>query len=150
MTTLKIRIQDEMKAAMRAKDSARLGTIRMLLAAIKQREVDERIELDDAEVIAVVDKMIKQRRDAIAQFTAGGRDDLARHESAEIEVLTPYLPARLAGAELDAEVSAAIEAVGATGVGDLGKVMGVLKSRLAGRADLGQASARAKALLAER
>ncbi len=150
MTTLKTRIQDDMKSAMRAKDSARLGTIRMALAAIKQREVDERIELDDAAVIAVLDKMIKQRRDAIAQFAAGGRDDLARNEAAEIAVLEPYLPARLSDAELDAEVRAAIDAVGATGSGDLGKVMGALKTSLAGRADLGLVSARAKALLAAR
>ena len=148
MTTLKIRIQDEMKAAMRAKDSARLGTIRMLLAAIKQREVDERIELDDAEVIAVVDKMIKQRRDAIAQFTSGGRADLAQAESAEIAVLEPYLPARLEGAELDAEIRAVIDTVPAAGAADIGKVMGPLKSRLAGRADMAQVSARVKALLA--
>ena len=148
MSTIKTRIQDDMKAAMRAKDSARLGTIRMLMAAIKQREVDERIELDDAAVIAVIDKMIKQRRDAITQFKTGGRDDLAANEAAEISALEPYLPARLSGDELDAEVRAVIAEVGAAGPQDLGRVMGPLKARLAGRADMGQASARAKALLA--
>ena len=147
MTMLKTRIQDEMKAAMRAKDSARLGTIRLLLAAIKQREVDERVELDDAAVVAVIDKMIKQRRDAIAQFSSGGRADLAAAESAEIAVLEPYLPARLEGAELDAEIRALIDSVQATGLQDIGKVMGPLKGRLAGRADMAQVSARVKALL---
>jgi uncharacterized protein YqeY len=147
MTSLKTRIQDEMKAAMRAKDSARLGTIRLLLAAIKQREVDERIELDDAAVVAVIDKMIKQRRDAIAQFTSGGRADLAAAESAEIAVLEPYLPARLEGAELDAEIRAVIDTVHAAGAADIGKVMGPLKTRLAGRADMALVSARVKALL---
>jgi uncharacterized protein YqeY len=148
MSQLKIRITDDMKAAMRAKDSARLGTIRMLLAAMKQKEVDERIELDDAQVVAIIDKMIKQRRDAITQFEAGGRADLAANESAEIGVLEPYLPARLGEAELDAEIRAVIAEVGASGPQGLGKVMGPLKARLAGRADMGQASARAKALLA--
>lgn len=148
MSTIKTRIQDDMKAAMRAKDSARLGTIRMLMAAIKQREVDERIELDDAAVIAVIDKMIKQRRDAITQFQAGGREDLAVNEAAEISALEPYLPARLTAEELDAEVRAVIAEVGAEGPQALGKIMGPLKARLAGRADMGQASARAKALLA--
>ncbi len=148
MRTIKTRVQDDMKNAMRAKDSARLGTIRMLMAAIKQREVDERIELDDTAVIAVIDKMIKQRRDAIAQFQAGGRDDLAATEAAEITTLEPYLPARLTAEELDAEIHAVIAEVGAAGPQALGKLMGPLKVRLAGRADMGQASARAKALLA--
>lgn len=145
---LKDRIQDDMKAAMRAKDADRLGTIRMLLAACKQKEVDERIELDDPAVVAIVDKMIKQRRDAIAQFTAGGREDLAARESAEIAALEPYLPERLGAEALDAEIRAVIAEVGAAGPQDLGRVMGPLKARLAGRADMGAASARAKALLA--
>ncbi|MDE2121618.1 MAG: GatB/YqeY domain-containing protein [Betaproteobacteria bacterium] len=147
MSELKPRIQEDMKAAMRAKDSARLGTIRMLLAAIKQREVDERVELDDAAVLAVIERMIKQRRDAIAQFEAGSRADLAEKEAAEIGVLEPYLPARLGGDELDAEIRAAIAELGLSGPQALGKLMPALKSRLAGRADMAQVSARAKALL---
>ncbi|MBU6439029.1 MAG: GatB/YqeY domain-containing protein [Betaproteobacteria bacterium] len=147
MSQLKTRIQDDMKAAMRAKDTARLGTVRMLLAAVKQREVDERIELDDAAVLAVIERMIKQRRDAITQFEAGGRADLAAAETAEIGVLEPYLPARLGGEELDAEIRAAIAELGLGAPQDLGKLMPVLKPRLAGRADMAQVSARAKALL---
>ncbi len=147
MSQLKTRIQDDMKAAMRAKDSARLGTIRMLLAAVKQREVDERIELDDAAVLAVIERMIKQRRDAIGQFEAGGRADLAAAETAEIAVLEPYMPARLGGEELDAEIRGAIAELGLGAPQDLGKLMPQLKTRLAGRADMGQVSARAKALL---
>ncbi|MDE2478353.1 MAG: GatB/YqeY domain-containing protein [Betaproteobacteria bacterium] len=147
MSQLKTRIQDDMKAAMRAKDTARLGTVRMLLAAVKQREVDERIELDDAAVLAVIERMIKQRRDAITQFEAGGRADLAATETAEIGVLEPYLPARLGGEELDAEIRAAIAELGLGAPQDLGKLMPVLKPRLAGRADMAQVSARAKALL---
>ncbi len=147
MSQLKTRIQDDMKAAMRAKDSARLGTIRMLLAAVKQREVDERIELDDAAVLAVIERMIKQRRDAITQFEAGGRADLAAAETAEIAVLEPYMPARLGGEELDAEIRGAIAELGLGAPQDLGKLMPALKTRLAGRADMGQVSARAKALL---
>ena len=148
MTHLKTRVQDDMKAAMRAKDADRLGTIRMLMAAIKQKEVDERVELDDSGVVSIIDKMIKQRRDAIGQFEAGGRHDLAGKERAEILVLEPYLPVRLAGEELDREIQAVIAEVQARTPQDLGKVMGPLKARLAGRADMGQASARAKALLA--
>ena len=147
MSQLKTRIQDDMKAAMRAKDTARLGTVRMLLAAVKQREVDERIELNDAAVLAVIERMIKQRRDAITQFEAGGRADLAAAETAEIGVLEPYLPARLGGEELDAEIRAAIAELGLGAPQDLGKLMPVLKPRLAGRADMAQVSARAKALL---
>ncbi|WP_297912893.1 GatB/YqeY domain-containing protein [Thiomonas sp.] len=147
MSQLKTRIQDDMKAAMRAKDSARLGTIRMLLAAVKQREVDERIELDDAAVLAVIERMIKQRRDAITQFEAGGRADLAAAETAEIAVLEPYMPARLGGEELNAEIRGAIAELGLGAPQDLGKLMPVLKTRLAGRADMSQVSARAKALL---
>jgi hypothetical protein len=146
--TLKAQITEDMKNAMRARDSARLSTIRLLLAAIKQREVDERIELADADVLAVVDKMIKQRRDSIAQFEAGHRPDLAAAERAEVEVLQAYLPAQLSEAEIDAAIAEAIAATGATGLAGMGKVMGVLKPRLAGRADLGAVSAKIKARLA--
>jgi uncharacterized protein YqeY len=146
--TLKARVTEDMKDAMRAKDSARLSTIRLLLAAIKQREVDERIELTDADVLAVVDKMIKQRRDSIAQFEAGHRQDLADAERAEIVVLQAYLPAPLSDAEIDAAIGEAIAATGAVGLAGMGKVMGVLKPRVAGRADLGAVSARIKARLA--
>ncbi|WP_031403994.1 GatB/YqeY domain-containing protein [Thiomonas sp. FB-Cd] len=146
---LKTRIQDDMKAAMRAKDAERLGTIRMLLAAMKQREVDERVELDDPAIVSIIDKMIKQRRDAITQFEAGNRSDLAAKEGAEIAVLEPYLPERLSEDALDGEIRAAIKDTGAKGPQELGKVMGILKSRLAGRADMAQASARAKALLGQ-
>ncbi len=150
MSDLKIRIQEDMKAAMRARDSARLGTIRMLLAAIKQREVDDRVELGDDAVRVVIERMIKQRRDSIVQFDAGGRADLAAAERAEIEVLEPYLPARLDAAQVDAEVARAIAELGLAGPQDLGKLMPVLKSRLAGRAEMGVVSARAKALLSPR
>jgi hypothetical protein len=146
--TLKARVTEDMKDAMRAKDSARLSTIRLLLAAIKQREVDERIELTDADVLAVVDKMIKQRRDSIAQFEAGHRQDLADAERAEILVLQAYLPAQLSDAEIDAEIGEAIAATGAVGLAGMGKVMGVLKPKLAGRADLGAVSAKIRARLA--
>ncbi|MDE2049075.1 MAG: GatB/YqeY domain-containing protein, partial [Betaproteobacteria bacterium] len=145
---LKDRINDDMKAAMRAKDSARLGTIRLLLAAMKQKEVDERVTLDDAAIVGVLDKMIKQRRDSIAAFRSGNREDLALKEEAELAVLQPYLPARLEGEALDAEIRAVIAAVGATSAADMGKVMGPLKARLAGKADMGAASARVKTLLA--
>ena len=146
---LKTRIQDDMKAAMRAKHAERLGTIRMLLAAMKQKEIDERVELDDPAIVSIIDKMIKQRRDAITQFEVGNRSDLAAKEGAEIAVLEPYLPARLSGDALDGEIRATINEAGAKGPQDLGKVMGLLKSRLAGRADMAQASARAKALLSQ-
>ncbi len=132
---------------MRARDADRLGTIRMLLAAVKQKEVDERVELDDAAVVAIIDKMIKQRRDSIKQFEAGGRDDLATRERSEITVLDPYLPARLSDAELDQEIRAVMAQLQASAPQDLGKLMGPLKARLAGRADMAQVSARAKALL---
>ncbi len=147
MSELKTRIQEDMKAAMRARDSARLGTIRMLLAAVKQREVDERVELDDAAVSSVIERMIKQRRDAMAQFDSGGRADLAQREAAEIAVLEPYLPARLDAAQLDAEIRATIAELGLGEPRDLGRLMPALKTRLAGRADMAQVSARAKALL---
>jgi hypothetical protein len=146
--TLKARVTEDMKNAMRAKDSARLSTIRLLLAAIKQREVDERIELTDADVRAGIDKMVKQRRDSIAQFEAGHRMDLADAERAEVAVLQAYLPAPLSDAEIDALIAEAIASTGAVGLAGMGKVMGVLKPTLAGRADLGAVSARIKARLA--
>ncbi|OYY81346.1 MAG: glutamyl-tRNA amidotransferase [Hydrogenophilales bacterium 16-62-9] len=146
--SLKARITDDMKAAMRAKEAARLGTIRLLLAAIKQKEVDERVELDDAAVSGIVEKLIKQRKDSISQFQAAGRDDLVAAEQAELVVLQDYLPEQLSAAEVEAEVAAAIAESGAASVRDMGKVMGLLKPRLAGRADMGQVSALIKARLA--
>jgi uncharacterized protein YqeY len=137
-----------MKAAMRAKDAARLSTIRLLLAAIKQREVDERIELDDAAVLGVIEKMIKQRRDSIAQFEKGGRTDLADAEKAEVQLLQGYLPAQMSDADIQREIDAAISASGASGAKDMGKVMGALKAKLAGKADMGKVSALVKARLA--
>jgi uncharacterized protein YqeY len=146
--SLKARVTDDMKNAMRAKDSARLGTIRLLLAAIKQREVDERIELDDAAISSIVEKLIKQRKDSISQFQAAGRDDLVAAEQAELVVLQAYLPEQLSSAEVEAAVTAAIAESGASSAKDMGKVMGLLKPRLAGRADMGQVSALIKAQLA--
>jgi uncharacterized protein YqeY len=146
--SLKARITDDMKAAMRAKEAARLGTIRLLLAAIKQREVDERIELDDAAVSSIVEKLIKQRKDSISQFQAAGRDDLVTAEQGELVVLQAYLPEQLSAAEVEAAVAAAVTESGASSVKDMGKVMGLLKPRLAGRADMGQVSALIKARLA--
>jgi len=145
--SLKSSIVEDMKTAMRAKESARLSTIRLLLAAIKQREVDERIELTDADVLTIIDKMIKQRRDSVAQFEAGKREDLAAVERAEIAVLEGYLPARLADAEIDALIADAIAATGASGVAAMGKVMALVKPKVAGRADMGAVSARIKAKL---
>jgi uncharacterized protein YqeY len=136
-----------MKAAMRAKDAARLSAIRLLLAAIKQREVDERIELDDASVVSVIEKMMKQRRESIAQFEKAARKDLADAEKAELQVLSAYLPKQLGDAELGAAVAAAIAESGAAGLKDMGKVMALLKSRLAGKADMGQVSALVKTRL---
>jgi len=146
--SLKLRITDDMKAAMRAKETARLGTIRLLLAAIKQKEVDERIELDDAAVCSIVEKLIKQRKDSISQFQAAGRDDLVTAEQAELAVLQTYLPKQLSAAEVEAAVLAAISESGAASARDMGKVMGLLKSRLGGRADMGQVSALIRARLA--
>lgn len=146
--TLKERITEDMKAAMRAKEADRLGTIRLLTAAIKQREVDERIELDDTAVVAVVDKLIKQRKDSIEAFEKAGRQDLADKEKAELAVLSAYLPARLSADEVAAEVKAIVAELGAKGPGDMGKVMGAAKQRLAGKADMGQVSAAVKAALA--
>lgn len=145
---LKERITEDMKAAMRAKDAERLGAIRMLTAAIKQKEVDERIELDDAGVIGIVDKLLKQRKDSIDAFQKAGRQDLADKEEAEVRVLSAYLPARLSADEIAAEVKAIVAEVGAKGPGDMGKVMGAVKARLAGKADMGQVSAAVKAALA--
>jgi len=145
--TLKERITEDMKAAMRASDKERLSTIRMVQAAIKQREVDERITLDDAQVVSVLEKMVKQRKESVTQFEQGGRHDLADREKAEIALLQTYLPAQLSAAEIDAIVRDAIAATGATSVKDMGKVMGVVKSQAAGRADMGVVSARIKAAL---
>jgi hypothetical protein len=146
--SLKLRITDDMKAAMRAKETARLGTIRLLLAAVKQKEVDERTELDDAAVSSIVEKLIKQRKDSISQFQAAGRADLVAAEQAELVVLQAYLPEQLSASEVEAMVDAAIAETGASSARDMGKVMGLLKPRLAGRADMGQVSALIKARLA--
>ncbi len=145
--SLKLRITDDMKASMRAKETARLGTIRLLLAAIKQKEVDERIELDDATISSIVEKLIKQRKDSINQFQAAHRDDLVAAEQAELLVLQAYLPEQLSAAEVEAAVAAAIVESGASSAKDMGKVMGLLKPRLAGRADMGQVSALIKTRL---
>ena len=136
-----------MKAAMRAKDAARLSAIRLLLAAVKQREVDERIELDDAAVVSVVEKMLKQRRESIAQFEKAARHDLAEAEKAEVQVLSAYLPAQLSDADLQREIDAAISQSGASSAKDMGKVMAALKSRLAGKADMGKVSSLVKSKL---
>ena len=146
--SLKEQITDDMKTAMRAKDSERLGTIRLLLAAMKQKEVDERIELDDAAVVAIVDKLVKQRKDSVTAFTQGGRTDLADKEASEIKVLEIYLPQRLSADEVMVEVKAIVAELGASGPGDMGKVMGAVKAKLAGKADMGQVSAAVKAALA--
>lgn len=145
--TLKERITEDMKAAMRAKDTERLGAIRLLTAAMKQKEVDERIELDDAAVVAIVDKLLKQRKDSIEAFEKAARQDLADKEKAEAAVLQAYLPARLSADEVAAEVKAIVAELGAKGPGDMGKVMGAVKAKLAGKADMGQVSAAVKAAL---
>ena len=145
--TLRERITEDMKAAMRAGEKDRLGLIRMLMAAIKQREVDERITLGDAETLTVIDKMLKMRRESVVQFTAGQRADLVAKETAEIAALTAYLPAQLSAAELEAVIGAAIAATGATSLKDMGKVMGLVKSQAAGRADMAAVGARIKAQL---
>ena len=146
--TLKERISEDMKAAMRARESARLGAIRLLLAAIKQKEIDERITLDDAAIIAVIDKMLKQRRDSITQYESAGRQDLADAEKFEARLLSDYMPAGLSEAEIVAAVAAAVAETNAQGPGDMGKVIGVLKPLLAGRADMTEVSKRVKAALA--
>jgi uncharacterized protein YqeY len=148
--SLKERITEDMKSAMRAGEKERLGTIRLALAAIKQREVDERITLDDGQVLAVLEKMIKQRKEAISQFQAGGRADLVAKESAEVSILTAYLPARLSDAELDALIAEAITASGASSPKDMGKVMALVKTQSQGRADMGAVSARVKEKLTAR
>ncbi len=145
--SLKAQITEDMKSAMRAKETARLATIRLLTAAIKQKEVDERIEVSDEQVLAIIEKMIKQRKDSIAQFEAGGRQDLADIEKGELEILSTYMPAALSDAEVKAEVAAAVAASGAAGPQDMGKVMAVLKPKLAGRADMTAVSALVKAAL---
>ena len=148
MSALKDQITEDMKTAMRAKDTARLGTIRLLLAACKQKEVDERVVLDDAMVIAIVDKLIKQRKDSVAAYEQANRADLAAVEAAEIAVLTAYLPARMSAEEVTAAVRAIVASLGAKGPGDMGKVMSAVKIQLAGKADMGQVSAAVKAALA--
>ena len=147
--SLKDQITEDMKNAMRAKEVARLGTIRLLLAAIKQREVDERIMLDDASVIATIEKMIKQRKDSISQFEKASRDDLVAIEASEMVILQDYLPAQLSDAEVQTAVTAAVASTGATGPQDMGKVIGVLKGQLAGKADMGKVSGLVKAALAK-
>ncbi len=145
--TLKDQLTADMKEAMRAKEKERLGTIRLVLAAIKQREVDERVELDDTQVLAVLDKMVKQRRDSIKQYQDAGRDELAAKEESEIAVIQAYLPAALSAEEIDALIEEAINATGAAGMQDMGKVMGQLKPKLQGRADMGQVSGKIKTRL---
>jgi uncharacterized protein YqeY len=147
--SLKERINEDMKTAMRARDTGRLAAIRLLLAAIKQREVDERTTLDDAGVTAIVDKMIKQRKDSISQFEAAGRTDLVEQERAELDVLAAYMPAQLSEAEIAEQVQAAVGETGAAGPQDMGKVMAVLKGKLAGRADMTAVSGLVKAALAK-
>jgi len=147
--SLKDQITDDMKTAMRARETDRLGTIRLLLAAIKQREVDERVTLDDAAITAVIDKMIKQRKDSISQFQTAGRDDLVSKEQAELGVLAAYMPEQLSDDDINAEIQAAVAATGAAGPQDMGKVMGVLKPKLAGRADMTAVSGLVKAALAK-
>jgi uncharacterized protein YqeY len=144
----KLQLTEDMKTAMRGGDKHKLGVIRLMLAAVKQREVDERVELDEAQVLAVLEKMLKQRKDSISQYVAAGREDLAEVERAEITVIEAYLPSKLSEAELDALIEAAIAETGASSARDMGKVVGVVKAKAAGRADMGVASARIKARLA--
>ena len=146
--TLKATITEDMKAAMRAREAARLSTIRLLLAAIKQKEVDERIDVSDADVVGIIDKMIKQRRESITQFDAGGRPELAAAEHAEIEILQAYLPQPLSAAEVEALIAEAIADTGASGPAAMGKVMAALKPRLAGRVDMARVADRVKTKLA--
>lgn len=145
--TLKARIQEDMKTAMKAREAERLSTIRLLMAAMKQREVDERIELTDADIVAIIDKMLKQRRDSVAQYEAAKRMDLADKERNEMDVLMAYMPQPLSDAEIESMVEAAVAAAGALSLQDMGKVMGLLKPKMAGRADMGAVSARIKARL---
>ncbi|HXS72681.1 MAG TPA: GatB/YqeY domain-containing protein [Rhodanobacteraceae bacterium] len=148
MSALKLRLTDDMKAAMKSGDKPRLGVIRLVLAAIKQREVDERVQLDDAQVLHVLEKMLKQRRDSVTQYEAAAREDLASQERYEIGVIESYLPAQLSETELDALIASAIADAGAASPRDMGKVMALLKERAAGRADFGALSQRVKAKLA--
>ena len=145
--SLKDQVTEDMKTAMRAKDTARLGTVRLLLSAMKQKEVDERVELTDADILAIIDKMVKQRRESIAQFEKASRNDLADGEKAEIVVLSAYLPQQLSEAEVAAAIAAAISETGAAGARDMGKVMALLKPRLAGKTDMGKVSGLVKAKL---
>lgn len=145
--SLKEQITEDMKSAMRAKEAGKLGTIRLITSAIKQKEVDERIELNDTQVLAIIEKMIKQRKDSISQFQAGGRQDLVDIEEAELTVLTTYMPSALSDAEVQSEVAAAVTASGAAGPQDMGKVMAILKAKLAGRADMKAVSGLVKAAL---
>jgi uncharacterized protein len=147
LTTLKERITDDMKAAMRSGEKERLGVIRMITAAIKQREVDERITLDDTQVLSVLEKMIKQRKESLEQFKAGNRQDLADKESSEITLLQGYMPSQLSGAEIDVLIADAVAATGATSIKDMGKVMGIIKGKAAGRADMAAVGAKIKAKL---
>jgi uncharacterized protein YqeY len=147
MSSLKDRITEDMKTAMKAKDSERLGTIRMITSAIKQREVDERIQLDDTQVLGIVEKMIKMRKESIAQFQSGGREDLAAKEQKEIDLLQTYMPQQLGAAEVDALIDEAIAQSGATSIKEMGKAMALLKQKAQGRTDMASASARLKAKL---
>ena len=147
MSSLKIRINEDMKTAMKAKESGRLAAIRLLLAAMKQKEVDERVELDDAAVLAIIEKMLKQRKDSITQYEAAGRQDLADAEKFEVDVLSAYMPAALSAAEIDAIVAAAVTQSGAAGPQDMGKVIALVKPQVAGRADMGEISKLVKAKL---
>lgn len=146
--SLKARITEDMKTAMKAKEAAKLSAIRLLLAAVKQKEVDERVELDDAAVVAVIEKLTKQRKDSVAQYEAAGRQELAEAEKFEIDVLTTYLPEKMSSEETAAAVAAAVAETGAKGPADMGKLMGVLKPRLAGKADMAEVSKLVKAALA--
>jgi len=146
-SALKQRLQEAVKEAMRAKNKERLGTIRLIMAAIKQREVDERIELDDTQIIAVLDKMVKQRRESIAQYEKGGRQDLADKEAAEITILAEFMPAPLSEAEIEALIDEAVTSSGASSIKDMGKVMGMLQAKVKGRADMGAVSAKIKSRL---
>ena len=147
--SLKEKISEDMKAAMRAKEAGKLATIRLLTAAMKQKEVDERVDLDDAMILGIIEKMIKQRKDSITQFEAGGRQDLADQEKSEMVILSAYMPAQLSDAEVQAEVTAAVADVGATGPQDMRKVIDILKAKLAGRADMGKVSGLVKAALSK-
>ncbi len=147
--SIKARVHEDMKTALKGGDKTRLSTIRLIMAAIKQREVDERVELDDTQVLAVLDKMAKQRRESISQYRGAGRDDLAQKEEVELEVILSYLPEALSDDEIETLIATAIEAVGASGIRDMGQVMAELKPQIQGRADMGQVSAKVKAALAQ-